>query len=658
MRKLLALVMLLCAVPGALAAVDDIELLVKDIVVAWGGGGGKKDLDANSFTYSKYAENYWDIHDLSTDVYPSVRFTFRQPVAYDKVRLTAVYSDDTQTMQTFPKGTTDFTLPFDQGKTLVKLFVSHSWDVPEETVTLFFNRVIIRAKDSTGNVSGMPVKSPKLGTGVDNPLVDYAFCADPTAIEHEGRLYVYGTNDHQQYEAGSTTNMYEKIKSLVMLSTDDMVNWTYHGLIPVGEIAPWIGASWAPSIISRRQPDGSTLFALYFSNSGWGTGVLHATSPVGPWTSPLNASLIDGSNPVVAGSGAIFDPGATVDDNGDAWLTFGATQGWLAKLNPDLHSFATTPIKLNTPFHFEANELNYIGGKYVYTYNTDWTDHSSWPHGGTVPTACSMIYYTTETPLVASSWSYGDCYFRNPGEHGMNYGNNHTHLQKYQGKWYLFYHTNLLQPSLTTDGGFRSIYVDEIAVDEATATVSECTPTHQGVSAIRHVDPQQPQSGAMAAATLGILYQSTPEAGHMVASVGTPSITAPAPDEGIIEVRAVDIPAGADIFEVRVKGTGTVTLRLTDRNAPDAAIVTSSGGDWTTLTAPLATKASGPHTVYIVITGTAQLDTWRITSSSSLHLPEADPAAREEAVYDLHGHRLPTATTPGIYIIGGRKVMK
>ena len=37
--------------------------------------------------------------------------------------------------------------------------------------------------------------SPKLRTGYANPLVDHLFIADPTAVEYEGRLYVYGTND-------------------------------------------------------------------------------------------------------------------------------------------------------------------------------------------------------------------------------------------------------------------------------------------------------------------------------------------------------------------------------------------------------------------------------------------------------------------------------
>lgn len=31
----------------------------------------------------------------------------------------------------------------------------------------------------------------------ENPLITHLYCADPTAIEYEGGLYVYGTDDYQ-----------------------------------------------------------------------------------------------------------------------------------------------------------------------------------------------------------------------------------------------------------------------------------------------------------------------------------------------------------------------------------------------------------------------------------------------------------------------------
>lgn len=70
--------------------------------------------------------------------------------------------------------------------------------------------------------------SPKLTSNDGNPLLDFMFTADPTAVEYKGRIYVYATNDHQQYEkvGKDGKNSYEHIRTLVMMSSDDMVNWT------------------------------------------------------------------------------------------------------------------------------------------------------------------------------------------------------------------------------------------------------------------------------------------------------------------------------------------------------------------------------------------------------------------------------------------------
>ena len=312
----------------------------------------------------------------------------------------------------------------------------------------------------------------------------------------------------------------------------------------------------------------------------------------------------------VKDSGSIFDPGAVVDDNGDAWVAFGSGQGWIAKLNPDLRSLDGKPVKLPSAYHFEANELNYIGGTYVYTYNNDWSDHTPWTWGGTKPTMCSMNYFTSKTPLVTDSWTYGANYFKNPGENNMGYTNNHTHLHKYQDKWYLFYQTNLMQGSLGTDGGFRSIYVDQIAVDEENVVIHECIPTKKGVSAIKNLDPYSKQPAATSAATLGIVFNATDTPGHMTVSRGTPCTTANKPKTGVIEVRNVDFASGAKSVSCRLKGEGNVSFRLDSADADDFVTVTGPGSDWKDRTVS-CTPGSGVHMLYIVLTGNAELDSWQ-----------------------------------------------
>jgi hypothetical protein len=331
----------------------------------------------------------------------------------------------------------------------------------------------------------------KIFNGVD-PLITQMYCADPTAVIYEGRLYVYGTNDHQQYLYDvNGKNTYERIKSLVMMSTDDMVNWTYHGIIDTGLIAPWIIASWAPSIVSRVDADGNTQFFLYFSNSGCGVGVLTATSPTGPWTSPLKGSLIDGNSPGLGeGCKAPFDPGVVIDDNGVGWLSFGGSGQFddpdknyipggarIVKLGEDMISLASDIKEIYAPYHFEASELNFISGTYVYTYNTNWEKRERWDiKDHDPPTACCMSYMTTKTPLDPSSWVYRGNYFKNPGDYGMEFSNNHTHLHKYNGQYYLFYHNLVLQKRNNVKGGFRSIFVERIEVNEDTLQISMAVP--------------------------------------------------------------------------------------------------------------------------------------------------------------------------------------
>ena len=142
--------------------------------------------------------------------------------------------------------------------------------------------------------------SPKLSSNNANPLLDFMFTADPTSVEYNGRIYVYATNDHQQYEkvGKDGKNSYEHIRTLVMMSSNDMVNWTYHGLINTAELSPWSQNSWAPSITSRLEADGKTHFYLYYSNSGGGSAVLTSTSPVGPWSDPLGKNIVDRLSPV------------------------------------------------------------------------------------------------------------------------------------------------------------------------------------------------------------------------------------------------------------------------------------------------------------------------------------------------------------------------
>ena len=450
-------------------------------------------------------------------------------------------------------------------------------------------------------VADAPVKALK-SVYNGNPISSEIFCADPTAVEYEGRLYVYATNDHQQYIAkgADAENTYERIKSFVIFSTDDMVNWIYHGTIDTASIAPWVWASWAPSVISRVEADGLTHFYLYFSNSGAGVGVLTATNPLGPWTDPLGHMLVSAQTPGLTDCPQPFDPGAVIDDEGTGWLSFGggvapggtdAMPGTarIVRLGSDLISLEGPIAQIPAPYFFEASELNYINGTFVYTYCSNWKERAEEPR---IPVA-GMDYMTTKTPLDPESWVFRGEYFKNPGRSGFDYSNNHTHLHKYQGTWYMIYHTMSLKAAMGIKGGYRSVCVNELPVDEERVTLTAVGGTSRGiVKPLKSVNPFETQPAASRAAGAGLSWNAPGYTLNMESGAWT-------------RVAGVDFAdAGAQgTFFAEVKGKGTLEVRLDSLTGETvAAVAFDSTQDFVTVQAPAALP-DGTHDLYFVLSG-------------------------------------------------------
>lgn len=427
----------------------------------------------------------------------------------------------------------------------------------------------------------------KLDNGHNNPVSDYMFFADPTCVEHEGRLYVYGTNDTQQMEMTSpdSPNTYEKIHSFCVVSTEDMVNWTYHGTIDVSKTAPkCLGVSWAPSIVSRKESDGLTHFYMFYSSSGSGVGLITATSPIGPWHDPLGREFVLTGDTGIGDCPNPFDPGVMIDDDGVGWLAFGAGKGEngsdlypgsqrIVRLADDMIHPASDFVEIKAPYHFEANELNHIGGKYVYIYNTSWVDRNEWDFPDTdAPTACCMSYMTSPTPLVSESWKYEDNILRNPGDEGLEHSNNHTHLHKYKGEWYMFYHTLCLQRTLGVTGGYRSICVDKIEVNEENVKITRGNMTMGGVSQLKRLDVSKPQPASQASATDRIVYMQTDSPGEVIVH---------ATDAGqCFKVSGIQTPENVRSLAVKVKGNGKIAVHAGKPDGPVLATVEFDCKEW------------------------------------------------------------------------------
>ncbi|MBQ5507804.1 MAG: family 43 glycosylhydrolase [Prevotella sp.] len=526
-----------------------------------------------------------------------------------------------------------------------------------------------------------------------NPISPCVFCADPTALEYDGRLYVYGSNDSQQFVVNNKqgNNGYGAIKSLVVFSTDDMVNWTFHGTIDVGKLcSSWgwrFAASWAPSVTWRVGANGKDEFFLYFANSGGSVGVLTANSPIGPWKSPLSKPLIDGDTPGVAPCNWIFDPGVVIDDNGTGWVAFGGgdpnSQGTklmpgnsrVAKLKSSMIALDGKAVNLPAPYLFEASELNMMNGRYVYTYNTSWSDRNDWnsyAKRGSYPSpsSCSMCYMVTDDPLNPNAWEYKGEYVPNPGNFGFGWGNNHTHLQKFQGNYYLFYHSMVLEQNMNTGAsGFRSIGVEKVTVNESKQQINKVTMTNQGPAAIKKMDPYSLQQAETMSTSGGINYEDFSNIVKVTTLNGlgndaSKNLQVKMNKGAWTMVRNVDFGSeGANSFTLRTKGTGKLEIRLDNPNAKAAATVEFSSSVFLNHTVSVdPTLFKGVKKIFFMFMEATNVyfDSWQFSLEQPSGIqPFVSAEKTPSAVYDLSGrkHLSNQGLKSGVYIRDGKKVV-
>ena len=556
---------------------------------------------------------------------------------------------------------------------------------------LFLTAALIAACVST---DAQKIATDYKGSDNNNPISANIFCADPTALEYNGRLYVYGSNDHQEFVANGKKgdNTYGNIKSIVVFSTDDMVNWTFHGTIDTKKLCsgwtsnPWYvgyGVSWAPSVTWRHNADtGKDEFFLYFCNSSHGVGVLSAESPIGPWKSPNKKLMVTYDTPGAnkQGTNANFDPGVTIDDNGVGWLSFGGLgpsekilpeAARIVKLKPSMTEVDGSAVKINAPYHFEANELNVIGGKYVYTYCSNWASRDNWdtyksehninveaPGGGT------MCYMVSDTPMDPNSWVFKGYY--GPGVAG----NNHSHLQKFQGNYYHIYHNHgdILLNAMKNDGAvdasagdYRSICVNKAVVNESTATINRVTLNTTGAPQIKNLNPYVLQQMETMASCGGIQYEGMTniQKNTKISTLGndaSENLQVKMEPNSWIAVRKVDFGStGAKAFSLRAKGTGKLDLRTSSSPRATLATIEFSSTDFEdhALILPEGKFKGVKNNLLLVLTEgeDVYVDAWKFTKEGSGidEMESSDPVKTQ--CYDLSGRKLSgTSNHRGIVI--------
>ena len=226
-----------------------------------------------------------------------------------------------------------------------------------------------------------------------NPIVQTMYTADPAPMVYNGKMYLYTSHDEDE-STWFTMNDWK------LYSTEDMVNWTDHGVALSYKTFEWAkGDAWAMQCVER----GGKFYAyvpVTMKKGGGAIGVAVADSPYGPFYDPLGKPLVS------SGKGDI-DPTVMIDDDGQAYLYWGNPFCYYVKLNEDMISYTGEITKVPmTEEAFGKREGNvperptlYEEGPWLYKH-TDWY-YLLWAGG---PISEHLGYSMSKSPI--GPWKY------------------------------------------------------------------------------------------------------------------------------------------------------------------------------------------------------------------------------------------------------------
>lgn len=464
-----------------------------------------------------------------------------------------------------------------------------------------------------------------------NPLMTQRFGADPYAMVYGDRVYIYMTADAFEYdvERNIKENSYGTIHQINIISTDDMVNFTDHGAVNAASkigSAKWARNSWAPAA-AWKEIDGKPQFFLYFADAGGGIGVLQSDSPTGPFYDPLGHALISRETPNCADVLWLFDPAVLTDDDGRSYLYFGGgvPEGKVAdpgtarvvELGADMISIVGEPKRIDVPYLFEDSGIHKAGGKYYYTYCSNWQVDAAGTEKYGFHNA-EIVSLESDSPM--GPFTFKEVILQNPGSVFGISSNNHHCVFEFGGQWYIAYHTRVLERAMGVEKGYRATHIDAFTMQED-GTIGMIRQTLKGREQLKYVDAYSENRAVNFAVMGGVdtLAADEKDCGNMalgdiqsgdfvkVAGVDFGD-TAPASFSASVRSQK-GLAASGEIFLCIDSPEGAVIGSLPLGTLPEGS---ASNREFTGCTAQLSGAVTGVHDLYLIFDGEGyEIETWR-----------------------------------------------
>ncbi len=302
----------------------------------------------------------------------------------------------------------------------------------------------------------------------DNPLIKDDFSADPAALVHDGRVYLYTGHD----EAKETGDFFV-LKEWQIFSSTDLENWRREGTFPRTAFAWARGPSaWASQAIER---DGTFYWYVTVLNdsedpaaNGYAIGVATSKHPAKGFEDALGKPLVrsDMTEPPESMDPAQtwddIDPSIFVDKDGQAYLYWGNTHLYYVKLKENMIELDGEIHRVtieNIPGTFtEAPWVHEYKGNYYLTFAMNYPEQ--------------LAYAMSDSPT--GPWVYKGLLMDTLEDSGTS----HQAILEYKGESWFIYHT----AALPTGGNYRrSVSMEELHYN-ADGTIDKIVPTASGVT--------------------------------------------------------------------------------------------------------------------------------------------------------------------------------
>lgn len=296
----------------------------------------------------------------------------------------------------------------------------------------------------------------KIKLSFNNPIITDKYTADPAALVYKDSVYLYTGHD----EASLDFHFY-KMNEWLVFSSADMVNWEKHP-VPLGTSDfEWAkGDAWAAEVIEKNGKFYWYVSVTHNTIPGKAIGVAVSDSPIGPFKDALGKALItnDMTTKYTSISWDDIDPTVYIDDDGQAYLYWGNTVCYYAKLKDNM-------IELDGPIH-TVDLPNFTEAPYIHKKG-DWY-YLSYATGFPEKIAYAM------SKSITGPWEYKGIL----NEIAGNSNTNHQAIIEFKGVPYFIYHNGSIQPN---GASFRrSVCIDRLYYNED-GTLKRVQMTSEGI---------------------------------------------------------------------------------------------------------------------------------------------------------------------------------